>query len=54
MDNNRYFDISSKQKYNILQILKSKRPGTKKFTTPTVQKLQEYSFKFEKSKEKKE
>ena len=39
MDNTRYFDINSKQKQNMIQILQSKRPGMKRFTTPTVQKL---------------
>ena len=48
MDKNRYFDINLKQKLNIQQILQRKRPGTKIFTTPTVQKLQKFSFKFDK------
>ena len=35
------------KKENIQQILQSERPGTKRYTT-TVQKLQKYSFKFDK------
>ena len=38
------------KKENIQQILQSERPGTKRFTT-TVQKLQKYSFKFDKKEE---
>ena len=29
-------------------MFQNKVPGTKRFTTPTVQKLQKYSFKFDK------
>ena len=49
MANNRYLDMNLIQKQNIQQILLSKEPGTRGFTTPTIQKLLNSSLKFDKN-----